>query len=107
MPEPSHEDDAELKGTLNNLSKLLTHQVRLGICVLLSRHVAISFSRLKELLEESDGSMGGQLRKLEEEEFINIKKEFRNRKPITWYSLTEKGQAALEMHLNALEKLIK
>ena len=103
MPEPSHEDDAELKGTLNNLSKLLTHRVRLGICVLLSRHVAISFSRLKELLEESVVSR----RKLEEEEFINIKKEFRNRKPITWYSLTEKGQAALEMHLNALEKLIK
>lgn len=107
MPDPLSENDAELKRTLKNLSKLLAHRVRLGICVLLSRHEALSFSRLKELLEESDGSLGGQLRKLENEEFINAKKEFRNRKPVTWYNLTEKGQVVLEMHLHALEKLIR
>ena len=97
----------EIKNTLNKLNKLLGHRTRLGICVLLARHTAFSFSRLKELLEETDGSLGAQLRKLEEEEYISVKKEFRKRKPVSWYSLTKKGRQALEEHLNALEQLIK
>ena len=96
----------EIKNTLDNLHKLLGHRARLGICVLLARHTALSFSRLKELLEETDGSLGAQLRKLEDAGFISVKKEFRNRKPVSWYRLTESGQSGLEKHLDALRQLI-
>ncbi len=95
-----------IRNALNNLNKLLGHRTRLGICVLLARHTALSFSRLKELLEKTDGSLGAQLRKLEDEGFISVKKEFRNRKPVSWYCLTETGQTSLERHLNALTQLI-
>ena len=102
-----HNQSDGIKNALDQLSKLLSHRTRLGICVLLARHTALSFSRLKELLEENDGSLGAQLRKLEEESFISVKKEFRNRKPVSWYTLTEKGRAGLKNHLDALTQLIR
>ncbi len=80
--------------------------MRLGACVLLSRGDALSFSRLKELLGATDGNLGAQLRKLEEADYVAVRKEFRNRKPVTWYSLTRAGKRALGAQLKALEKVI-
>ncbi len=102
-----HDQSEGIKNALDQLSKLLGHRARLGICVLLARHTALSFSRLKELLEETDGSLGAQLRKLEDENFISVKKEFKNRKPVSWYTLTAEGRVGLERHLNALTQLIR
>lgn len=90
---------------LNQLQKLLSHKSRLGICVLLSRHTALSFSRLKELLGETDGNLGAQLKKLEDSGFISVRKKFMKRKPVSWYSITEEGRAKLSLHLEALTKL--
>ncbi|MDM7992210.1 MAG: transcriptional regulator [Candidatus Fermentibacter sp.] len=106
MPEGKRGSDEEIRGTLEGVSGLLSHRVRLGICVLLSRHSALSFSRLKELLGETDGSLGAQLRKLEDEGFISARKEFRDRKPVTWYTLTPAGRDGLHSHFDALESLI-
>lgn len=106
MPEGKRGSDEEIRGTLEGVSGLLSHRVRLGICVLLSRHSALSFSRLKELLGETDGSLGAQLRKLEDEGFISARKEFRDRKPVTWYTLTPAGRDGLRSHFDALESLI-
>src|SRR5438876_12282724 len=39
----------------DGLDRLLEHRTRLAICVLLVRHDAISFSRFKELFDETDG----------------------------------------------------
>lgn len=89
------------------LNKLLEHRVRLGICVLLSRHDTLNFSRLKSLLEETDGSLGAHLRKLEEAGFIKVQKMFQDRKPVSWYRLTSTGRSGLSTHMNALERLIK
>ncbi|MFO7627759.1 MAG: transcriptional regulator [Candidatus Fermentibacteraceae bacterium] len=99
--------DAGLKKELEAVSSILSHRIRLGICVLLSRHTALSFSRLKELLEETDGSLGAQLRKLEEEGFISVLKEFRQRKPVSWYSITENGRDELERHFEAMNRLLR
>ena len=81
MPHRPPDGDAQIREGLKNMSKLLGHRTRLGICVLLARNDALSFSRLKELLEETDGNLGAQLRKLEDEGFLSVRKEFRNRKP--------------------------
>ena len=37
-------------GELSSLKGLFEHRVRLAICVLLSKHDAMSFSRLKQVL---------------------------------------------------------
>ncbi|MCP4546913.1 MAG: helix-turn-helix domain-containing protein [bacterium] len=84
----------------------MSHKSRLAICALLGRHEMLSFSRFKELLEETDGNLGAQLRKLEDAGFIAMRKAFEKRKPITWYSLTALGREKLNGHLQAIRSLI-
>ena len=52
------------------------------------------------------GTWRAQLRKLEEAGYVSVRKEFNNRKPVSWYSLLPAGRAALRNHLKALESLI-
>jgi DNA-binding MarR family transcriptional regulator len=92
---------------LEQLDPLLQHRSRLGALVLLSTADALSFSRLRELLGETDGNLGAQLRKLEDAGYLDVKKEFVDRKPVTWYALAPAGRAALKAHLAALDMLIK
>jgi DNA-binding MarR family transcriptional regulator len=92
---------------LDRLDPLLQHRSRLGALVLLSTTEALSFARLRELLAETDGNLGAQLRKLEEAGYLSAKKEFVDRKPVTWYSLTPQGSQSLKAHLKALDELIK
>ena len=86
--------------------RVLEHRVRLAICVLLARNDALSFARLKQLLGETDGSLGAQLRKLEESGYVEAVKEFRDRKPVTWYSLQPTGRTRLIEHLQGIAALL-
>jgi DNA-binding MarR family transcriptional regulator len=89
------------------LDRLLDHRVRLAACVLLSRHDALSFRRLRELLGETDGSLGAHLRKLEEASYVRVRKQFQERKPVSWYSLTKRGRRSLQDHVTGLQSLLR
>lgn len=91
---------------LQGFQKILGHRGRLGICALLARNDELTFSRLKELLDEKDGNLGAQLRKLEDEGFITVRKVFEERKPVSWYQLTATGRQRLTTHLKALSGLL-
>src|SRR5262245_34838794 len=106
MP-PKPDKDVAAAAELDRLDPLLQHRSRLGACVLLSRADALNFTRLKELLDETDGNLGAQLRKLEDAGYLDARKEFDNRKPVTWYSLTGVGKKAMRGHLAAMEMLIR
>ena len=95
----------EFQKRLRNLDKLLEHRVRLAVSVLLIRHDELSFSRIKKLTGETDGNLGANLRRLEETGYLKARKEFVDRKPVTWYSLTRNGRKALKNHIAALEDL--
>ena len=101
------DSEAPLWQGMDGLDRLLEHRARLGICVLLARNDSLSFSRLKSLLEETDGSLGTHLRKLEEAGYLAARKTFRERKPVTWYRLKPQGKRVLGGHLAALEELIR
>lgn len=105
MDDPSPKMEQARNG-LAGLDPLLGHRARLGACVLLSSADALSFSRLKALLGETDGNLGAQLRKLEDANYLAVRKEFEHRRPVTWYALTPTGRRALRTHLAALEALI-
>lgn len=94
-------------GELSSLKGLFEHRVRLAICVLLSKHDAMSFRRLKQVLEENDGSLGTHLRKLEDAGYLAIEKSFRDRRPVTWYQLTASGRTALKRHIASLMRLLE
>ena len=92
---------------LAELDDLLQHRARITVAVLLSRHDQLSFSRLKELLDETDGSLGAHLRRLEDAGYLAVRKEFQDRRPVSWYRLTPKGRRVLASHLQGLGRLIK
>jgi DNA-binding MarR family transcriptional regulator len=92
---------------IDQLDALLQHRARLGAMVLLGAGDEINFSTLRALLKESDGNLGAQLRKLEEADYIAVKKEFQDRKPASWYSLTPTGRRALKSHLAAMESVVR
>jgi DNA-binding PadR family transcriptional regulator len=92
---------------MEGLERALNHPVRLAVCVLLTRHDALTFSRLKTVLGETDGSLGAHLRRLEDEQYVGVRKAHEGRRPRTWYALTRRGRAALATHLDALDRLIR
>jgi len=94
-------------GELARLDTLLEHRTRLGACVLLSTVDAISFSRLLDLLQETNGNLGAHLHKLEEAGYIVADKRFVAGKPLTTYALKSVGRKALKAHLDALKGLIQ
>ena len=69
----------------------------MSICVLLSAHDSMSFSRLKQVLEETDGSLGTHLRKLEDGGYLVVEKTIRDRRPVTWYQLSDRGPSSLNV----------
>jgi DNA-binding MarR family transcriptional regulator len=105
LKRPTEDDSADLP--LVELDDLLQHRARIAAAVLLARHDRLSFSRLKSLLDETDGNLGAQLRKLEDAGYVKALKEFQERRPVTWYALTTRGKRALTQHLANLERLIK
>lgn len=46
------------------------------------------------------------LRRLEQEGLVEVKKGFVERKPVSWYSLSAQGQQALRRHVEALERIV-
>ena len=100
------EPDIKTLEELAALNGLLEHRVRLAICVLLSAHDALTFTRLKQALEETDGSLGAHLRKLEDAGFVSAEKAFRSRRPVTWYRLTAIGRSRLKQQIDGLTRLI-
>ena len=106
MRKPSQPAEVTSKG-LVRLDKLLEHRSRLGACVLLADVDAMTFTSLRQLLQETDGNLGAHLRKLEDAGYLDVDKRFENRKPVTWYRLTEKGSKALQSHLEALQTVIR
>ena len=91
---------------LDKLDPALEHRVRLAIAVLLARHGEISFAAFKQQLQLTDGNLGAQLRRLEDDGYLALRRDFVERKPVTWYSLTPGGRKALQKHLRALQAVI-
>ena len=91
---------------LDGLQPALEHRARLAIAVLLARHGEISFAAFKEQLQMTDGNLGAQLRKLEEAGIVSLRRDFVERKPVTWYALNREGRKALDRHLAALRAVI-
>lgn len=87
--------------------RLVYERVRLGIMSALAVNAKMTFNELKELLRASDGNLSAHARKLEDAGYIDCKKSFKGRFPLTEYRLTADGRQALERYLNHMERLIQ
>lgn len=52
------------------------------------------------------GNQRAQLRKLEEQAYLQLRRNFVERKPATWYRLTNGGSRALHTHLKVMRALV-
>ncbi|MBN1461529.1 MAG: transcriptional regulator [Armatimonadetes bacterium] len=64
-----------------------------------------TFSDLKSLLGLTQGNLGIHLKKLEEAEYVKIKKEFVRNKPRTSCRITARGRNAFLGHVEQLRKI--
>lgn len=70
---------------------------RLLLLIALWRWGSLDFPALRAGIQmKSDGNLANHLRVLEDLELISYNKEFVNRKPKTFYELTEKGEKILD-----------
>lgn len=92
---------------LLNCHPLLNDRVRLSIlAALISANGEVPFSELIDVLNVSKGNLSAHMRKLEDEELIEVKKEFHERKPRTSLLITKKGRKELKAYVTAVASLI-
>jgi DNA-binding HxlR family transcriptional regulator len=96
-----------VKNPFLHLDKILEHRIRLQIMSVLIANEFYDFNSLKEVLSVTDGNLASNLKVLENEKYVLVTKSFVKRKPNTRYRISEKGRAAFNKHLDALEALIK
>lgn len=90
-----------------DLDRLIHERVRLGIVSALAVNDSLSFNELKSMLGLTDGNLSVHARKLEEAEYVECLKSFRDRVPLTEFRLTAAGRRALEEYLDHMEALIQ
>lgn len=96
-----------MKSIVAQLNKAFENRIRLGIMSVLVVNDIVSYNRLKELLDVTDGNLASHLKALEKLEFIMVEKTFVDRKPLTTYVVTKEGRTSFQEHINGLENLIK
>ena len=89
-----------------DLDPLLHSQLRLAIISMLIGSEKVDFTHIKEETKAAAGNISIQIKKLQEAEYIEVEKTFRNNYPKTMLSITDKGVKAFESYVNDLKKYI-
>ena len=92
------------------LNDLIHQPVRLRIMAVLTtleKGDEVDFTYLRDLLGVTDGNLGAHLRKLEDAEYISIKKTFVERKPRSYITATNTGRNVFQEHVSALEEILR
>jgi DNA-binding MarR family transcriptional regulator len=67
---------------------------------------SMDFTRLRSVVEATDGNLGAHLSKLEDVGYITIEKDFIDKKPRTRVALTREGRKALAAHVAYLRDIL-
>jgi DNA-binding MarR family transcriptional regulator len=68
---------------------------------------AIEFTRLKSIVEATDGNLGAHLSTLEQAGYVQIEKGFAGKTPRTRVALTRGGRKALVQHVAYLREILE
>jgi DNA-binding MarR family transcriptional regulator len=91
---------------IGKLDDVIHGRVRLGIMAYLASAEVADFNELKAALQTTQGNLSVHLRKLEEAGYVEVKKSFLNRKPLTRARLTPAGRKAFRAYLEAIGRLL-
>jgi DNA-binding transcriptional ArsR family regulator len=93
-------------GDLPELDPIVHGQVRLAILSLLAGVEEAEFTFLRDRTGATDGNISVHLAKLEDARYVSVSKRFVDRKPRSFYRLTEKGRTALLSYIDTLRRLL-
>ena len=92
------------------LDPVIHAQARLRVVATLAslpRGDRIAFPRLQKLLDMTAGNLSTHLRRLEEAEYVTIRKTHEGRTPATYVELTSTGRLAFERYTRSLTDLLR
>jgi hypothetical protein len=90
----------------NDLDPILHSQLRLSIVSILMTVEEANFTFIQETTKAAAGNISIQIKKLQEAEYVKVKKTFKNNYPNTTVSITKKGIEAFENYVTDLKKYI-
>jgi hypothetical protein len=91
----------------SQLNKAFDSRVRMGVMSVLVVNDWVSYKELKNLLDLTDGNLASHVTALEKLDYLEVKKQFIGKKPLTTYRITKTGKISFEQHIEGLEKLIR
>ena len=90
-------------------NELIHQPLRLKIMAALNGLAAresMDFTRLRSVVETTDGNLGAHLSKLQDVGYIAIEKDFIDKRPRTRVALTREGRKALVTHVAYLRDIL-
>lgn len=88
------------------LDPILHSRLRLSVMSLLISVESADFHYLLEKTGATKGNLSVQLTNLEDAGYIEIKKSFRNKYPLTTCKITARGIEAFETYVEAIKKML-
>ena len=91
------------------LDPVIHAQARLRVVATLAslpRGDRIAFPRLQKLLEMTAGNLSTHLRRLEDADYVTIRKTHEGRTPATYVALTLAGRLAFQTYTTSLRELL-
>ncbi|MCE1188754.1 MAG: transcriptional regulator [Ignavibacteria bacterium] len=88
------------------IDELIHSRIRTAIMAVLISVERADFNFIKEKVNTTDGNLSVHLKKLEDAGYLEISKEFIDRKPKTNCRITEKGTRAFDAYIRHLESLL-
>lgn len=95
-----------MENVMNDTSKVFESHIRIQMIASLSIS-DLTYKQMKEILGCTDGNMTTHTKKLIQEGFMVVKKEFVNNRPQTTYHLTDEGRKKFEDYVQLLNNLVE
>lgn len=90
---------------INDIPDVFASKIRLAILTSLIGGPR-SFGELKKIAQATDGNLSVHLSRLEADGYIGVQKSFSGRKPLSVYSLSDKGRSELLEYIRLLNRLL-
>ncbi len=89
------------------IDDVIHSRIRTAIMAVLISVEEAEFTFIRDKINATDGNLSVHLKKLEDNNYISVRKEFVERKPVSRYKITENGRKAFEDYVKKLENIIK
>jgi DNA-binding MarR family transcriptional regulator len=93
--------------TPDKLDPVIHERVRLTIVSVLAMVHETTFGELKTTLNVTDGNLSAHSRVLELAGYIEVRKFFRGRRPVTMMRLSAKGRQTFRRYLEVLRRIVE